>query len=321
MRIVWIILCALALDLVLGDPEQLTPIHPVVLMGRCITELENILRKRFPKTNIGERKAGVVLAAVVPVGTLLITGLILWAFDRICPPLSWAVEILWCWQALAVKDLRTETMRVFDALEIGSLEKARRMVARIVGRDTKQLDKAGVIRAAVETVAENFSDGIAAPLLYMAIGGAPLALCYKSINTMDSMVGYKNWRYLNFGRAAARLDDAANWVPARIAAWMLILAAALTGQDAESAMRIWKRDRRQHASPNSAQCESAAAGALGIRLGGPSSYSGELHDKPYIGDDLRAPEAEDIRRICKMELAGSLVCAAIFCLIRAAVFR
>ena len=321
MRIVVILLCAVAADLILGDPEQLAPVHPVVLMGKIISRLEVGLRRWFPATGRGERHAGIVLAAVLPAGVFFFSFFILWILRHYCPPAAWALEILWCWQVLAIKDLRTETMRVYTALKGGSLKNARYMVSRIVGRDTEQLDEAGVTRAAVETVAENFSDGIVAPLFYMIIGGAPLALCYKAINTMDSMVGYKNDKYLYFGRAAARLDDAANWIPSRIAAWMLIAAAAITGQDARGAYRIWKRDRRNHASPNSAQCEAAAAGALGIRLAGPASYFGKIHVKPYIGDSRRPVQAEDIYRICRMELAGSILCTAVFCIVRILAIR
>ena len=321
MRIVLVLLCAVVADLILGDPERLAPVHPVVLMGKVVTRLERSLRKWFPETKRGERQAGIVLAVVLPAGVFFVSFFLLWILRHYFPPAAWVLEILWCWQVLAIKDLRTETMRVYTALKSSTLERARYMVSRIVGRDTEQLDEAGVTRAAIETVAENFSDGIVAPLFFMILGGAPLALCYKAVNTMDSMVGYKNERYLYFGRAAARLDDVANWIPARIAAWMLIAAAAMTGQDAAGAYRIWKRDRRNHASPNSAQCEAAAAGALGIRLAGPASYFGEIHDKPYIGDDTRPVQAGDIRRICRMELAGSLLCTAVFCIVRILIVR
>ena len=176
-----------------------------------------------------------------------------------------------------------------------------------MGRDTQDLTAEGVTKAAVETVAENASDGVIAPLLYMLLGGAPLALTYKAINTMDSMVGYKNTQYLYFGRAAAKLDDIANYLPSRIAALLWVAAAALTGNDARSAWRIWRRDRHNHASPNSAQTESACAGALGVQLAGPAYYFGEYYPKPTIGDALRPIEPEDIRRANKMMYAESLL--------------
>ena len=316
MRILLAALCGFALDLLLGDPERLAFLHPVVWMGKSITKLETILRRRFPKTDSGERRAGLLLAFILPFGTLLVSTLALAILNRILPPLGFALAVIWCWQALAVKDLRVEAMRVSRALQEDRLESARRAVSRIVGRDTSVLDEAGVARAAVETVAENFSDGVIAPLFYMLLGGAPLALCYKAVNTMDSMVGYKNEHYLHFGRAAARLDDAVNFLPARLAALLLIAAAKLTGEDAENAARIWRRDRRKHASPNSAQCEAAMAGALGLRLCGPAVYFGVLHDKPWIGDERRSIQPGDIGRACRMEVAGAVLGLVLFGLLR-----
>ena len=320
MRILLAAICGFVLDLILGDPETLTPIHPVVLMGRCITVLESLLRKFLPKTRRGELLGGTMLALTLPLGTLLICCLVLMLLERLWPPLAFLTECIWCWQALAVKNLRDEAMRVYRTLKDGTPEDSRAAVSRIVGRDTKALDRSGVTRATVETVAENFSDGIAAPMLYMFLGGAPLALCYKAVNTMDSMLGYKNERYLWFGRAAARLDDAANYIPARLAALILIAAAGLCGEDAKTAARIWKRDRRKHASPNSAQCEAVMAGALGLRLCGPASYFGKLYDKPYIGDALREVEAEDICRACQMEKAGSWLCIGLLGALRLGIF-
>lgn len=316
MRGAGILAAALLLDCLLGDPEKLTRLHPVVLMGKAIAILEQFLRKCFAKNKKGEFRAGVILAVVLPVSTFVVSVAILRILHTVWMPAAVILEILWCWQTLAVKNLRDEAMRVYDRLKNGTIQEARRAVARIVGRDTENLTEEGVTKAAVETVAENFSDGIAAPLLFMAIGGAPLALCYKSINTMDSMVGYKNDRYLYFGRAAAKLDDAANYVPARMAAVLLILSAFLTGENGREAVRIWRRDRRKHASPNSAQCEAVAAGALGIQLAGPASYFGKVYDKPYIGDRGRKAEPEDIRRICRMEVTGSFLCAALLCVLR-----
>ena len=319
MRILLAALCGFGLDLILGDPEMLTPIHPVVLMGHCITALEKLLRKHFPKNRKGELLGGLLLAITLPAGTLLICLFTLALLNRLWPPLAFGVECVWCWQALAARNLRDEAMRVYRTLREGTLKDARNAVARIVGRDTDALDRGGVIRATIETVAENFSDGIEAPMLYMMIGGAPLALCYKAINTMDSMLGYKNERYLWFGRAAARLDDAANYVPARAAALILIAAAGLCRENRKSALRIWKRDRRNHASPNSAQCEAVMAGALELRLCGPAYYFGERYDKPFIGDAIRDAEAEDIRRACRMEQMGSLLCLGLLCFLRAGI--
>ncbi len=198
-------------------------------------------------------------------------------------------------------------MRVYERLKQGDLTGARQAVSRIVGRDTEALTAEEVAKAAVETVAENFSDGVAAPLFYMLLGGAPLALAYKAVNTMDSMVGYKNDRYRHFGRAAAKLDDGANFIPSRLAALAWIGGAAIAGQDAGNAWRIWRRDRRNHASPNSAQTESACAGALGVRLGGPARYFGKLYEKPTIGDALRPVEPEDIPRANRTLYAAAVL--------------
>lgn len=299
------ILLGFMLDLLLADPEWMP--HPVVYMGRCITRLERTLRRRFPATPQGERAAGRVLAAVLPLGTLAVTLLVCLAARAVHPLLGLAVETLWCWQALAVRGLAKESRRVYERLAADDLPGARRAVGRIVGRDTQALSKEGVTKAAVETVAENFSDGVAAPLFYMLLGGAPLALCYKAVNTMDSMVGYKNDRYLHFGRTAAKLDDAVNYLPSRLAACLWIAAAALTGQDARGAWRIWRRDRRCHASPNSAQTESACAGALGVQLAGPAWYFGEYYPKPTIGDARRPVEPQDILRANRMLYAASLL--------------
>lgn len=298
-------LCGFVIDLFLGDPAWMP--HPVVFMGRCISALEKLLRRIFPKTPKGELAGGVVLAAVLPLGTLVFTGLCVWGLGLVHPVFSFCLQVLWCWQALAVKGLRQESENVRHALTDGTLDDARKAVSRIVGRDTVALSREGVIRAAVETVAENFSDGVAAPLFWMLIGGAPLALAYKAVNTMDSMVGYKNKTYLHFGRAAARLDDAANFLPSRLAALLWIGAAGLAGFDGRGAWRIWRRDRLRHASPNSAQTESACAGALGVQLAGPAWYFGEYYDKPTIGDDTRPVEPADILRADRMlYLAGFL---------------
>lgn len=314
MRIILLMLGGFILDGIFGDPAWL--VHPVVIMGKAITALEKFLRKRLPNTPEGERLGGRILAMALPVGTLLITGGVCWLFYRISPILGFAIELLWCAQALAAKGLAQESTNVYRELVKGDLPASRRAVSRIVGRDTAELTREGVTKAAVETVAENASDGVIAPLFYMMLGGAPLALVYKTINTMDSMVGYKNEKYLNFGRAAAKLDDAANYLPSRIAALLWIASAALTDNDAKSAWRIWRRDRRKHASPNSAQTESACAGALNVQLAGPATYFGKYCDKPTIGDAVRAIEPGDILRANKMMYTASLLGLAAAVLVR-----
>ena len=305
-------LCGYALDCLLGDPAALTPIHPVVWMGKGVRALEKTLRERFPKTEPGELAAGAVMAASLSVGTVLSSSAILRLVRRKSPLAAFLLASVWSWQVLAAKNLRDEAKNVQSRLEHDSLDAARQAVARIVGRDTAALSPEGVARAAIETVAENFSDGVIAPMAYLMLGGAPLALGYKAVNTMDSMVGYKNETYLYFGRAAAKLDDLVNYIPARLSALLLIAAANLTGEDAGNALRIWRRDRRNHASPNSGQCEAAAAGALHLRLCGPASYFGTEYDKPYIGDDDRPVAPGDIDRVCRMEAAGTLLALALF---------
>ena len=227
MNILYAMLGGFALDWLFGDPAWLT--HPVVIMGKAISALERALRARLPKKPRGERLGGLTLAIVLPVGTLLLTGGVCRVLGAVHPLLGFAVELLWCAQALAATGLAQD-----------DLPAARKAVSRIVGRDTEKLTREGVTKAAVETVAENASDGVIAPLFYMMLGGAPLALTYKAVNTMDSMVGYKNERYRHFGRAAAKLDDAANYLPSRIAALLWVAAAALTGNDAKGAWRIWR---------------------------------------------------------------------------------
>ena len=299
------VLGGFVLDTLFGDPAWLP--HPVVLMGKAISALEKRLRARLPKTPQGELLGGGIVAFCLPVGTFVCTGLVCLGAARLSPWLGLAVQMFWCGQALAAKGLALESMNVHKELVKGDLPAARKAVSRIVGRDTQNLTAEGVTKAAVETVAENASDGVIAPLLYMLIGGAPLALTYKAINTMDSMLGYKNETYLYFGRIPAKLDDAANYLPSRLAGLLWCAAAALTGNSAKGAWRIWRRDRRNHASPNSAQTESACAGALGVQLAGPAYYFGEYYPKPTIGDALRPIEPEDIRRANKMMYAESLL--------------
>ena len=303
MDIVLAALCGFLMDLALGDPAWMP--HPVVGMGKCIAALERGLRRAFPKTPRGELAAGAVLAALLPLGTLGLAAGALWLCGLAHPALRFALEAVWCWQALAMRGLRDESRNVYRALTGGTLEQARAAVARIVGRDTAALSAGGVTKAAVETVAENFADGVAAPMFYMLLGGAPLALCYKAVNTMDSMVGYKNDRYLYFGCIPARLDDVMNFLPARLAGALMVLSAfLLPGYNGKNAFFIWRRDKRNHKSPNSAQTEAAAAGALGVELAGSAYYFGKLVEKPTIGDALRPIEPEDIPRACRLMYAG-----------------
>jgi adenosylcobinamide-phosphate synthase len=294
-----------ALDLVVGDPHNIP--HPVRWMGRLICALEPPLRAAFPKTDRGELAAGAVLAALVPLVSWAVAAAVVVLASRVSPWLGLAVETVICCQMLATKSLRVESMRVHDALDAGDLPAARRAVSMIVGRDTQSLDAAGVTRAAVETVAENASDGVVAPLLYMALGGAPLGVLYKAVNTMDSMVGYKNDRYRHFGTCAARMDDVLNFVPARVSGALMCAGAALAGFDGRGAWRIMRRDHAKHLSPNSAYTEAACAGALGVRLAGDNYYFGKLVHKPTLGDATRPVEPADIARANRLLYATSLL--------------
>jgi len=309
MMTVWAVLGGFVLDTLFGDPAWLP--HPVVYMGKAISKLEKFLRPRLPKTPQGELLGGAIVAFCLPVGTFLLTGLVCWGAARLHPLLGLAVQMFWCGQALAARGLVQESTNVYKELKKPDLPGARKAVSRIVGRDTAELTAEGVTKAAVETVAENASDGVIAPLLYMLIGGAPLALTYKAINTMDSMLGYKNEKYLYFGRVPAKLDDVANYIPSRLAGLLWVAAAALTGNSARGAWKIWRRDRRRHASPNSAQTESACAGALGVQLAGPAYYFGQYYPKLTIGDALRPIEPEDILRANRMMVAESILALAI----------
>ena len=315
MMTVWAVLGGFVLDALFGDPVWLP--HPVVYMGKAISKLEKFLRPRLPKTPQGELLGGAIVAFCLPVGTFLLTGLVCWGAARLHPLLGLAVQMFWCGQALAARGLVQESTNVYKELKKPDLPGARKAVSRIVGRDTAELTAEGVTKAAVETVAENASDGVIAPLLYMLIGGAPLALTYKAINTMDSMLGYKNEKYLYFGRVPAKLDDVANYIPSRLAALLWVAAAALTGNSARGAWKIWRRDRRNHASPNSAQTESACAGALGVQLAGPAYYFGQYYPKLTIGDALRPIEPEDILRANQMMYVASSFALAWGCAFRA----
>jgi len=312
------VVAGMILDLLLGDPAFLP--HPVVLMGNAVSRLEKKLRGVFPKTEKGELAAGRIMAWAMVLSVFTLTSLISVVSYAVSPVLFFWIQTVWCWQTVAIKDLAKEAKGVYRYLaEEPDLEKARKQVSRIVGRDTQDLSEEGVTKAVIETVAENFSDGVAAPVFYMMIGGGPLAMTYKCINTMDSMVGYKNEKYLYFGRAGAHMDDAAGFLPSRIAALLWIAAAFFTGRDYKNAWRIWRRDRFNHASPNSAQTESACAGALDVQLLGPAYYFGEYYDKPTVGDPIRPVRTDDILSSVLLLYAASMLAYAVGTAIRFAV--
>ena len=282
------------LDMIFGDPQGFP--HPVRLMGGLISALEKRLLDMENRNPDRELKNGKLLAAAVLLSVSAVSSAVFIAAYFAHPIFGACAEAFMTYQILAAKGLKSESMKVFDRLEHDDLSGARKAVSMIVGRDTDNLDAEGVTKAAVETVAENTSDGVVAPMLYCAVGGPVLGLMYKAVNTMDSMIGYKNDKYLYFGRAAAKLDDAANFLPARISAVFMLFSAFIGGFDFKNALRIYKRDRLKHSSPNSAHTEAVCAGALGVRLAGDAVYFGKTVKKPFIGEALRKIEPEDIRR-------------------------
>lgn len=298
------------IDLLLGDPHSIP--HPVVWIGKLITAVEKAVRRIFPKTVRGENVAGGVLWLVVAGVSTAVPALLLYAAYRVHLAAGLVLESIMCWQILATKSLRDESMKVYAALKEGVPENYRRAVSMIVGRDTAELDDLAVARAAVETVAENASDGVIAPMLFLALGGAPLGFFYKAANTMDSMLGYVEMPYKNIGLVPAKMDDVLNYIPARLSALLMLAAGALLRLDVKNGWRIWRRDRRNHASPNSAQTESVCAGLLGVRLAGDAYYHGVLHKKPYIGDARREIEYEDIPRAGRLLYATAALSLLLF---------
>ncbi len=301
------LLLGFLLDLLIGDPPSWP--HLVRCYGKVISALEARL---YPMKN---KLLGGALLVCCELVVCTGVPLLILSLARLIGRVPYLVlASLLVWQCLAAKSLAVESRRVYDALNSGTLDDAQHAVSMIVGRDTDVLDADGVTRAAVETVAENASDGEIAPLFWMLLLGPVGGAFYKAVNTMDSMIGYKNDRYLLFGRCAAKLDDVLNFLPSRLAALLLIAAAHLCGEDGKNAWRIWRRDRKNHASPNSAQTESAVAGALRLRLAGNAQYFGVVHEKPYIGDDLRPIEPNDILRAHRLLYVASTLMLLI-CLI------
>ncbi|ATW28122.1 adenosylcobinamide-phosphate synthase CbiB [Candidatus Formimonas warabiya] len=300
---------AYVLDLILGDPYRFP--HPVVYIGKYVSFVEGQVR-RIASSPLALKAGGIFLT----ISTVLITYGLTWGVLSGVKALNiwlfYFLNIVLMWTCLAAKSLRVESMKVFGALDAENLAQARTAVSYIVGRDTSVLDEEEVTKATVETVVENTADGIVAPLFYMFIGGAPLALAYKAINTMDSMVGYKNEKYLDFGWAAARLDDLANFIPARITGFFLTLAAFFLKLNYLGSIRVLIRDRRNHLSPNCGYPEAAAAGALNIQLGGTHTYFNQVVHKPTIGDDLRPVQQDDILWAIRMMVLSSVLVMIFF---------
>jgi len=299
------IILGFILDMILGDPYRLP--HPIRLIGRLISALEKLFRKVMPQN---EKIAGIFLSIIV----LTISSVIPLALLLLCYHLNiWLgiiVESIMCYYLIA--------MKVYNAIAENDTERARKAVSMIVGRDTDCLDETGIIKAAVETVAENTSDGVTAPLMFIMLGGATFGFFYKAANTLDSMIGYKNDKYINLGRFSAKLDDVLNFIPSRLTALIMILSAALLGYDGKNAYKIWRRDRFNHASPNSAQTEAVCAGALNVQLAGNAYYFGKLYEKKTIGDDIHPVKNEDIKRVNRLMYCTSVSTLILAVLIRAA---
>jgi adenosylcobinamide-phosphate synthase len=314
MRYLFVIGIAFILDLIFGDPYWL--LHPVCIIGKAISALEKMLRKIVKN----ELFAGTVLVLVISGLAFFVPFLILYLANTLNYYLAMGIEIYFCNQIFAVKSLKKESMKVYYPLKEGNYPEARKYLSYIVGRDTQNLDAKGITKATVETIAENTTDGVVAPLFYMAIGGAPLAFLYKAINTMDSMIGYRNEKYEKFGKVAARLDDIANFIPARITALLMIAASALNGLDYKNAFRMFLRDRKNHKSPNSAQTESVCAGALNVQLAGNAYYFGQLVHKPTIGDNNREIVAQDIVLTNKLMYTTSVLAVIAAMIVRGCIW-
>lgn len=282
------------LDLIFGDPHVLW--HPIRLIGRLIVYTEKRLRKITPNTKKGELIGGICLVIIVASISTGIPVIILYCLYQWTPIAGVITESIFCYQLLATKSLKVESMKVYEALSRGDVEAGRKAVSMIVGRDTEKLSETEIVKATVETIAENTSDGSIAPMLFMIIGGAGFGFFYKAINTMDSMVGYQNDNYRYFGRTAAKMDDVLNYIPARISAYIMMIATVFTKYSTKDGWRIYRRDRYNHASPNSAHTEAVVAGALQIQLAGAGYYFGKLYHKKTIGDAIQPVQCEDIKR-------------------------
>jgi len=302
MKTWWFILPAFViLDLLLGDPDK--PFHPIRWMGNAIDILEPVFRKICKSDQL----AGALFVVVLVSGTWMVTFVILSFANNVSHSFAILLEIIILFYTLSIHSLILSGMTMYTLLKKGHIEKARISVAMIVGRDTKHLDKKALVRATVETLGENFVDGIVSPLFFAAIGGAPLAMAFKMVSTLDSMVGYKNDRYRHFGTTAARLDDIANWIPARLALVFIGIGARISGFSSDNAWNIALSEGQNHPSPNSGYPEAAFAGALGVRLNGPNVYQGKLIHKPYIGKNFKDPDVAHILQACCLVFMSSLI--------------
>lgn len=314
MEILIAVIIGFVLDLIFGDPLWLP--HPIRLIGFLISKGELIIRKILPRTSKGELVGGLILTATITAIAFIVPFWILYLAGKVNIYLKILINAIFCYQILAAKSLKTESMRVYYQLIKNDLPSARKFLSWIVGRDTENLTEEGITKATVETIAENTSDGVIAPLIFIVVGGAPLGFLYKAVNTLDSMIGYKNDKYLFFGRFSAKLDDIVNFIPAKISAYIMIGASSITGLDYKNAYRIYKRDKRNHSSPNSAKTESVCAGALNVQLAGDAYYFGKLVKKQTIGDSNRTIQVKDILITNRLMYATAIIAVSVLCSLR-----
>ena len=300
---------AFILDCIIGDPQN--PFHPMRVIGNGISLGVAAYKKVKVHSPLFQFAMGAALSLIIIGLSYAVTNIITWGLYRLNYWLGFAAESIICYFLIAARALKDESMKVYRSLDAGDTEGARKNLSFIVGRDTQNLDIPGIIKATVETVAENLSDGVTAPLIFICIGGAPLGMAYKAINTLDSMLGYRNDEYEYFGKFAARLDDAVNFIPSRISALLMIIGSVFAGADIKGAIRVYIRDRYNHKSPNSAHTESVCAGALGLRLGGDGYYNGVLVHKPVIGDNINEPAPKHIIAANRLMYAAAICAAAL----------
>ena len=308
-RIVSIIIIAFVLDFIIGEPQN--PLHPIRIIGHGIALGIRIYKNNKPKNLVAKFIIGMVLSLVIIFLSYTLTGLVIQSFYVLNYWLGIFVEAVICYFLIAPKGMKTESMKVYYSLKSGDIKSARKNLSYLVSRDTKDLNPPEIIKATVETTSENLTDGVISPLLFILIGGAPLGMAYRAINTLDSMIGYRNDDFEFFGKFAARLDDTINFIPARISAFLMILGSVIVRTDTKTALRIYLRDRHNHKSPNSAQTESVCAGALGISLGGDSYYKGVLVHHPTIGDPIQEPTTEHIRSANRLMYGTTILAVAI----------
>jgi len=312
-EITLIILLAFILDSIIGDPQN--PLHPIRIIGNAITLGINFYKKLGIKHKLASFILGAGMSIIIISLSYLFAKFFILLISGINATLGFILQVVLCYFIIAPKALKDESMKVYYKLEENDLEGARHFLSYIVGRDTKKLSFESVTKATVETISENLSDGVIAPLIFVFIGGVPLGLAYKAINTLDSMIGYRNESYEYFGKFAAKLDDIVNFIPSRASAILMIIATLFMNVSTKSAIHIFIRDRYNHKSPNSAQTESVCAGALGIALGGANYYKGKLVEKPTIGDSLNPPTINHIIQANKMMYIATILAIAIMFLI------